>query len=77
MQWLCRKKRFQTHILQWMSDPKLTSEVRDTWMGYWAKVDPNLAADLQKQIDEKVMKAAKAFAPASAGESGPTGGLSK
>jgi catalase len=72
-----RKKRFQTHVLQWMSDPKLTADVRDTWMGYWAKVDPNLAADLEKQLDEKIIKAKKAFAPAGAGESGPTGGLSK
>lgn len=24
---LCRKQRFQTHVLQWMSDPKLTKEV--------------------------------------------------
>lgn len=60
-----------------MSDPKLNSEVRDKWMGYWAKVDASLADDIQKQLDEKYMMAKKAFAPASAGESGPTGGISK
>eukprot|EP00775_Hariotina_reticulata_P002758 gene2758-3052_t len=72
-----RKKRFQTHVLQWMSDPKLTREVRDTWMEYWAKVDSGLVKNLEQQMEEKMKMAAKAFAPASAGEGGPSGGLSK
>lgn len=72
-----RKKRFQTHVVQWMSDPKLTSELRDTWMTYWGKVDQQLAKDLEKQLEEKVPAAKKMFAPAGPGESGPTGGSSK
>lgn len=55
----------------------LELQVRDTWMGYWAKVDDDLAHELGKKLDEKIAMAAKAFAPASAGESGPTGGVSK
>ncbi len=73
----CRKQRFQKHVLQWMSDPKLTSEVRDKWMGWWARVDFNLGTELGQQLDEKVRAAAKAFAPAAPHKGGPTGGMSK
>jgi hypothetical protein len=52
-------------------------QVRDTWMGYWARVDAGLANSLEQQLEEKIKMAAKAFAPASAGEGGPSGGLSK
>lgn len=55
-----------------MSDPKLTSDVRNTWMGYWEKVDTSLAEDLRGQLDEKMKMTAKAFAPAG---SAATGGL--
>lgn len=71
-----RKQRFQKHVLQWMSDPKLTSEVRGKWMDWWGRVDPNLGAELAQQLDEKVRSAAKTFAPAGPGVAGPTGGTS-
>lgn len=60
-----------------MSDPKLTSEVRDKWMDWWGRVDPNLGSELGKQLDDKVTAAAKAFAPAGPNKGGPTGGMSK
>lgn len=71
-----RKQRFQKHVLQWMSDPKLTSEVRDKWMDWWGRVDPNLGAELAQQLDDKVKAAAKTFAPAGPRVGGPTGGTS-
>jgi len=63
-------------VLQWMSDPKLTGEVREKWMGWWARVDSNLGKELGEKLEEKVPAAAKAFAPAGAGKSGPSGGKS-
>eukprot|EP00879_Flechtneria_rotunda_P012505 GHRR01013057.1.p2 GENE.GHRR01013057.1~~GHRR01013057.1.p2 ORF type:complete len:156 (+),score=62.26 GHRR01013057.1:398-865(+) len=70
-----RKERFKKHVLQWLSDPKLTDEVRNTWMSWWEKVDAQLAKDLQAKLPEKVKMTAKEFAPASPGQ-GVTGGLS-
>lgn len=52
-------------------------QVRDKWMDYWARVDANLGAELGQQLDDKVRKAAKTFAPAGPNYGGPTGGSSK
>ena len=69
-----RKERFQKHVLQWMSDPKLTDEVRDIWMGYWDKVDANLGQELRSKLPEKIKMSAKAFAPAGPAHGVATGG---
>jgi hypothetical protein len=63
-------------VLQWLSDPKLTSEVRAKWMDWWGRVDAGLGKELAGMLDEKVQAAAKTFAPVAPGKGGPTGGTS-
>ena len=58
-----------------MSDPKLTPEVRDKWMDWWARVDANLGAELAEKLPDKMASGSKAFAPAKPGNPAPTGGL--
>lgn len=45
-----RKARFEKRVVQWMTNPKLNSEVAELWLEYWAKVDPALGKNLEAKV---------------------------
>lgn len=65
-----RKERWQKHFLQWFSSPKLTDELRNTWLGYWSQVDESLAADLKEKLSDMMRMEKGKMAPA--GDAGVT-----
>ena len=45
-----RKERFLEHVTGWLTEPKMTSEVRSAWLDIWAKCD----ADFGKLVSSEV-----------------------
>lgn len=43
--WLrCRKERFLTNVMGWMTDPKTTEEIRQKWFAIWSRADKGFGA---------------------------------
>ena len=58
----CRKERFMTNVMGWMTDPKTTQEIREKWFAIWSKADANFGAMVKEKCSGE-----KAGHPAMAG----------
>ncbi|BDA47324.1 Catalase isozyme B [Coccomyxa sp. Obi] len=47
-----RRGRFLEHVVGWLTDPKLTQEVRDNWVDIWTRVDADLGAEVRAQVKD-------------------------
>jgi hypothetical protein len=49
---LRRRERFLEHVLGWLTDPKLTQEVRNVWLDIWTRVDADLGAEVRDKVKD-------------------------
>lgn len=47
-----RRQRFLEHVLGWLTDPKLTAEVRGAWLDIWTRVDARLGAEVRAKVGD-------------------------
>lgn len=45
-----RQERFIGREVMWLSDPRVTKEIRKIWVGYWAQADAGLGAKIQEKL---------------------------
>ena len=39
-------------MLGWLTDPKLTQEVRNVWLDIWTRVDADLGAEVRDKVKD-------------------------
>ena len=48
-----RQERFVGRVVDMLSDPRLTGEIRRIWVGYWSQADAALGAKIAARLQSK------------------------